>query len=106
MNDQEKPQGTTEAPPRLMHPYLVLVIAILFPGVGQVMNNMTLRGLAMISFMVLLGWVTYYTTTPEHSYLGRYAGGFFVYAISIVDAYRWARYRWVFFGKQKLPNKP
>ncbi len=85
---------------RLMHPYLVLVLAIVLPGIGQVINNTPLRGLAMVSFMILLGWVTYYTTTPDHSFIGRYAGGLFIYAVSIMDAYRWARYRWEFFKKQ------
>jgi len=47
----------------------------------------------MVLFMLILGWVTLYTTTPEHSFVGQYAGGFFVYAISLMDAYRFARVR-------------
>ena len=74
-------------------PYVALVCAILLPGSGQLLNATPVRGLVMVLFMILLGWVSYYTTTPEHSFVGRYAGGFFVYAISIMDAYRWARVR-------------
>jgi len=52
----------------------------------------------MVLFMILLGWVTYYTTTADHSFVGRYAGGFFVYAISLMDAYRFARIRHELFS--------
>lgn len=76
-----------------LNPYLVLLLAIVLPGSGQVVNGTPRRGLVMVSFMILLGWVTYYTTTPDHSFLGRYAGGLFVYAISVLDAYRFARIR-------------
>ena len=41
----------------------------------------------------MLGWVSYHLTTPDHSLLGRYAGGWFVYAMSLLDAYKWARVR-------------
>ena len=49
-----------------------------------------MRGLVFVFYIVLLGLITYHLTTPEHSFLGRYAGGLFVYAISFLDAYRWA----------------
>lgn len=81
------------------HPYLVLAIAVLLPGMGQVFNGTATRGLMMAFSMLTLGWVSYHLTTPEHSFLGRYAGGVFIYAISILDAYRWARYRWEIFHR-------
>ena len=31
------------------------------------------------------------------SIVGRYAGGFFIYAVAIMDAYRWAKVRWEIF---------
>jgi hypothetical protein len=76
-----------------LNPYLVLAAAIVLPGIGQVLNETPRRGLVMVLFMLILGWVTLYTTTPDHSFVGRYAGGFFVYAISVMDAYRFARIR-------------
>lgn len=79
---------------RPFNPYLVLAIAIMLPGVGQVMNNTPTRGLFMVFFMLVGAWICYNTTTPAHSFLGRYAGGWFVYAISILDAYRFARVRY------------
>ncbi len=80
-----------------LNPYLVLLVAILLPGVGQVLNNTPKRGLIMIFFMLLGAWICYNTTPPERSFLGRYAAGWFVYAVSILDAYRWARYRFEYF---------
>lgn len=80
-----------------LNPHLVLLIAIIFPGVGQVINNTPVRGFIMVFFMLIGAWICFNTTTPEHSFLGRYAGGWFVYAISIFDAYKWARYRFEYF---------
>lgn len=93
-----KPENGKNVKPPL-NPWLVLAISILLPGVGQVVNGTPMRGLTMLFFMGLLGLFTLFTTTPEHSFLGRFAGGLFVYAISIMDAYRWARYRYELFRR-------
>lgn len=93
-----RPSGPGAAKPPL-HPYAVLAIAILLPGMGQVVNGTAQRGLMMAFMMLSLGWISYHLTTPEHSLLGRYAGGFFIYAISVVDAYKWARVRWELFHR-------
>jgi hypothetical protein len=74
-------------------PLLVLAVAIVLPGVGQLLNRTPVRGLIFVFYILLLGTITYQLTTPDHSLLGRYAGGLFVYAISVLDAYRWAAYR-------------
>jgi hypothetical protein len=79
----------------------VLLIAILLPGMGQVVNNTPSRGLMMAFSMLALGFVSWHLTTPEQSLVGRYAGGLFIYAISVMDAYRWARYRWEFFRRKR-----
>jgi len=79
---------------RPLHPILVLVVAILLPGMGQVLNGMLVRAWIMIFFTLSLGVVTYHLTTPAHSFIGRHAGGFFIYAIMVMDAYLWARYRY------------
>lgn len=82
-----------------LNPWLVLGLALVLPGMGQVANGTPGRGLMMLFFMLLLGLFTFLTTTPEHSFLGRYAGGLFVYAIALMDAYRWARYRHALFQR-------
>jgi hypothetical protein len=83
----DKPAG----PP--MRPHLVLLVALVLPGVGQVLNNTPMRGLTMLFFMLMLGVITFNLAGPEISVVGKFAGGIFVYAISVMDAYYWARYR-------------
>lgn len=87
------PQQPAGARRRTLHPLLVLAVAIVLPGMGQVLNGMLVRAWVMLFFALSLGVVTYHLTTPEHSFVGRHAGGFFVYAIMVMDAYLWARYR-------------
>lgn len=77
-----------------LHPYWVLLIAIVLPGVGQVMNNTPSRGLMMLFFMLMLGVITFNLAGPGISVVGKFAGGIFIYALSVMDAYYWARYRW------------
>ena len=74
-------------------PILVLLIAILLPGMGQVINNTPVKGLVMIAFMVILGLITFNLAEAHISMVGKLAGGIFIYAISIMDAYYWAKYR-------------
>lgn len=76
-----------------LNPHLVLLTAILLPGVGQVLNRQPVRGLIFDFFMLLLGGFTIVTSGPETSLVGRLAGGLFVYALSIIDAYKVARIR-------------
>lgn len=83
--------GPPRQPP---HPWLVLVVAILLPGCGQVMNRQPQRGLVFLFFTLLLGGFTVLTAGPEISLVGHLAGGLFVYAMAIFDAYRTARLRW------------
>jgi hypothetical protein len=76
---------------------LVLIVAVLLPGVGQVLNNMPTRGVVFAFFMLSLGVATFPLTSPEQSFVGRHAGGFLIYFISLIDAYRLARLRWDLF---------
>lgn len=74
-------------------PWLVLAVALVLPGVGQVLNDQARRGLVMDFYMLLLGAVTYAVAAPGTSAVGVLAGGLFVYAISVMDAYRVAALR-------------
>ena len=85
---------------RPVHPRWVLLAAILLPGFGHTLMGMAPRGLVMQLFMVCLGIVTWRLSTPETSLVGRLAGGLFIYAVSIMDAYRLARLRWEAFRGQ------
>ena len=75
-------------------PQWVLLIAILLPGMGQVINNTPIKGLVMICFMVILGLITFNLAQPHILMVGKLAGGIFIYALSVMDAYYWAKYRW------------
>lgn len=76
---------------RPIHPYLVLALAIALPGVGHVAVGQPQRGFGYAFFSLLLALATWHTTTPDHSFIGRSAGGLFVWALSIPDAYKIAR---------------
>lgn len=80
-------------------PILVLIIAILLPGMGQVINNTPVKGLVMITFMIILGLITFNLAQSHISMVGKLAGGIFIYALSVMDAYYWAKYRWEIFSK-------
>lgn len=76
-----------------VNPYLVLLLSIILPGAGHVAIGEARRGLAFALFVLLFSFLTYMTTTPEQSFVGRHAGGLFIWALSIPDAYRRARIR-------------
>ena len=76
-----------------LNPYLALVVAILLPGMGHVLMGAYRRALLLQFFMVALGFVTWHLSAPETSLAGRLAGGLFVYAMSLPEAYRLARLR-------------
>ena len=80
-----------------LSPYVVLIVAVLLPGMGQVLNNQAGRGLLFAFTAFALGFITAKYAAPDASILGRYAGGFFIYAVAIMDAYKWARVRWEIF---------
>lgn len=85
------PRNADPGPPP--DPRVVLVSAILLPGSGQIWNGAPLRGLAFLFFLCLLGGFTLLTAPPEASFVGRHAGGFFVWAMAAFDAYKNARIR-------------
>ncbi len=78
---------------RPLNPYLVLAIAFLLPGAGQVLNRQPVRGLIFVLFAVLLGAFTLKTAPPQASFVGQIAGTLFVWAVAALDAYKVARLR-------------
>lgn len=91
---------------RPLPPLLVLAVAILLPGGGQVMNRQPLRGAVFLFFTVLLGGFTLKTAAPEVSVVGKLAGGLFVHAMAIFDAYRIARVRYEVWAYRNRAAKP
>ncbi len=74
-------------------PAVVLAVALVLPGMGQVLNREPFRGLTFAFFALLLGAFTMLTAAPDASWIGRLAGGLFVHAMAALDAYRRARVR-------------
>lgn len=83
-----------------IRPVWVLLIAILLPGMGQVINNAPKRGFFMACFMIILGLITFNLAQPHISMVGKLSGGVFIYAISVLDAYYWAKYRMELYKKK------
>ncbi|TSE14125.1 hypothetical protein C1D09_000485 [Mesorhizobium intechi] len=79
--------------PAPVSPYLVLGASIVLPASGHVILGVPVRGLQFLFFMVILAWVTAKIAPPDASFIGRHAGGFLIYALSILDAYKLARIR-------------
>jgi hypothetical protein len=84
-------RSDTSPPP--VSPYLVLGAAIVLPASGHVILGVPVRGLQFLFFMVILAWVTAKIAPADASFIGRHAGGFLIYALSILDAYKFARVR-------------
>lgn len=97
-------ERTSEQGKRPVQPYLVLAVALILPGVGHLLVRLPSRGLIFLFFTLLFGWITYHLTTPDHSWVGRYAGGLFIYSISVLDAYKNARLRWERYKRGLPPN--
>lgn len=93
---------TVNRPP--VHPYVVLALAVLLPGGGHVSLGLPQRGFGFAFFSLLLALASWHTTTPDHSFVGRSAGGLFVWALSIPDAYRIARLRYEMWRRENAPR--
>lgn len=76
-----------------LNPYAVLALAVAAPGAGHVAIGQPYRGLGFAFFALLLAILSWHTTSPDHSFIGRSAFGLFVWAVSIPDAYKLARIR-------------
>ena len=79
--------------PAPVSPYLVLGASIVLPASGHVILGVPVRGLQFLFFMVILAWVTAKIAPSDASFIGRHAGGFLIYALSVLDAYKLARIR-------------
>ena len=77
----------------MRNPYLVLAIATVLPGMGHVVCGAGRRGMMLQFFIILGAFITWHLAPQGASLAGRLAGGLFVYALSLPEAYRLARLR-------------
>lgn len=101
----------TDIPAKPMHPYAILALSIVLPGSGHVFSGVPARGLQFLFFMIVIGWATSKIAPEQASFIGRYAGGVFIYALSILDAYKIARVKWETWRyaarpKENTPGSP
>jgi hypothetical protein len=95
-------QEQKQRPP--LNPYLVLLVAILLPGFGHVLNGQPRRGLIMQLFMLALGFVTWQLAPSTASLIGKLSGGLFVYALSLPEAFRVAKIRQLAYERGVTPH--
>ncbi|MBL9053720.1 MAG: hypothetical protein JNN02_08315 [Tabrizicola sp.] len=87
-----------------LHPHLVLAVAVLLPGIGQVLNRQPVRGLTFVFFAVLLGGFTLKTAAPDVSFVGKVSGALFVWAMAALDAYKVARIKAAVWDHHNAPR--
>jgi hypothetical protein len=86
-----EPSQVTDAPRNPLH---VLAASIVLPASGHVLQGRAQRGLMFLFFMIILGWASGHLMPPTASFFGRHIGGFFVYGMSVIDAYKWSKVKW------------
>ncbi|MEL7566074.1 MAG: hypothetical protein AAGU27_14465 [Dehalobacterium sp.] len=80
--------------------WLVVLASFVIPGSGYVILGKPVRGLMMVFWMLLFGFVTYNLTSEEISFIGRLSGGIAVWTLSLVEVYRIAKNNYLKKSKQ------
>ena len=78
-------------PSKTMNPYLILLASLCLPASGHVLLGKPQRGLIFLFFMIVLGWISFRIMPASASFFTRHGGGFLVYGIAALDAYKIAR---------------
>jgi hypothetical protein len=71
-----------------MKAWLALVGAVVVPGAGHVLLGRPMRGLILLFWMIILGYITFQLSSPAVSPIGRFAGGIAVWVLSVVEIWR------------------
>lgn len=65
--------------------------ALVIPGSGYVLLGRPMRALQMLFFMGFFGFLTYRLSGMDISLIGRLAGAFAIWALSVVEVHRLAK---------------
>ena len=72
---------------------MAIIAAIVVPGSGHVLLGRPMRGLLLLFWMLIFGFITFHLTSATTSPVGRFSGGFAIWAISVVEVARMTRRR-------------
>ena len=68
--------------------FLPLLSTIFIPGSGYVFLGRPMRGLVMLFWMIIFGYLTFHYSSPDISFVGRISGGMAVWFLSVVEVYK------------------
>ncbi|HBP65911.1 MAG TPA: hypothetical protein DD730_17060 [Desulfosporosinus sp.] len=70
-----------------MPEWFPVLAAFIVPGSGYVLLSRPMRGLVMIFWMCIFGYITFQLSAANISIIGRFSGGIAVWVISILEVY-------------------
>jgi len=68
-----------------------VIAAMIIPGSGYVILGRPMRALQMLFFMGFFAFITYNLSGADISPVGRFAGGFAVWVLSVIEVQRMAK---------------
>ncbi|ATW25309.1 hypothetical protein [Candidatus Formimonas warabiya] len=68
--------------------WLPVLASFIIPGSGYVILGKPLRGLMMLFWMLLFGFITFQLTSENISPVGRFSGGIAIWTLSILEVAR------------------
>lgn len=74
-----------------MPAWLPVIAAMIIPGSGYVLLSRPMRGLLMVFWMFIFGFITFNLSSTDISVIGRYSGGIAVWVMSVIEVYRIAQ---------------
>lgn len=63
----------------------IVLLSMVLPSSGYILLKKQARGILMIAWMLVMGFITYQLTDESISFVGRYSGGFAVWILSVVE---------------------
>ncbi len=73
--------------------WMIVIAAIVIPGSGHVILGKPMRGLLLLFWMFVFGYITFQLSGENISFIGRYSGGIAIWVLTILEAYRFAKKR-------------
>lgn len=71
--------------------WILMFLTIIVPSSGYVVIGKPIRGLLMLMWMFAFGYITFQLTNENISFIGRLSGGFAIWALSVMEVYRWGQ---------------